>query len=90
MADQARRVVVEDYLVAVLEREVSARNAAGAELRMNAAGFPARKRSRTSIGTRGLPPNSREQLSLPEGSRSKHSTWCCSRLRGASSLFRET
>jgi DNA replication protein DnaC len=33
----------EDYLAAVLEREVSARNASGAELRIRAAGFPARK-----------------------------------------------
>ena len=33
----------EDYLAAVLEREVSARNASGAELRIKAAGFPARK-----------------------------------------------
>jgi DNA replication protein DnaC len=33
----------EDYLAAVLEREVSARNASGAQLRIRAAGFPARK-----------------------------------------------
>jgi DNA replication protein DnaC len=33
----------EDYLAAVLEREVSARNASGAQLRIKAAGFPARK-----------------------------------------------
>ena len=33
----------EDYLVAVLEREVAARNASGAELRIRAAGFSARK-----------------------------------------------
>ena len=33
----------EDYLAAVLEREVSARNASGAELRIRAAGFGARK-----------------------------------------------
>src|SRR5690349_11824641 len=33
----------EDYLAAVLDREVSARNASGAELRIRAAGFPARK-----------------------------------------------
>lgn len=45
MADQARDAgwTFEDYLAAVLEREVSARNASGAELRINAAGFPARK-----------------------------------------------
>ena len=33
----------EDYLAAVLEREVSARNASGAQLRIRAAGFPSRK-----------------------------------------------
>lgn len=33
----------EDYLAAVLEREVSTRNASGAELRIRAAGFTARK-----------------------------------------------
>lgn len=45
MADQARDAgwSFEDYLAAVLEREVSARNASGADLRIKAAGFPARK-----------------------------------------------
>src|SRR5436305_12942623 len=45
LADQARDAgwTHEDYLAAVLEREVSARNASGAELRTRAAGFPARK-----------------------------------------------
>ena len=33
----------EDYLAAVLEREVNARSASGAELRIRAAGLPARK-----------------------------------------------
>lgn len=33
----------EDYLAAVLEREVSARSASGAQLRIRAAGFPGRK-----------------------------------------------
>ncbi|TWH44405.1 DNA replication protein DnaC [Rhodococcus rhodochrous J38] len=44
-ADQARDAgwSFEDYLAAVLEREVSARNASGAESRIKAAGFPARK-----------------------------------------------
>ena len=43
LADQARDAgwSFEDYLAAVLEREVSARNASGAELRMRAAGFGA-------------------------------------------------
>ena len=45
LAGQARDAgwTHEDYLAAVLEREVSARNASGAELRIRAAGFPARK-----------------------------------------------
>src|SRR3546814_16292509 len=45
MADQARDAgwSFEDYLAAVLEREVSARNASGAELRITAAGIPARQ-----------------------------------------------
>ena len=42
LADQARDAgwTYEDYLAAVLEREVSARNASGAQLRIKAAGFP--------------------------------------------------
>lgn len=45
LADQARDAgwTHEDYLAAVLEREVSARNASGARLRIKAAGFPAAK-----------------------------------------------
>ncbi len=45
LADQARDAgwTHEDYLAAVLEREVSARNASGADLRIRAAGFGARK-----------------------------------------------
>jgi DNA replication protein DnaC len=45
LAGQARDAgwTHEDYLAAVLEREVSARNASGAQLRIRAAGFPARK-----------------------------------------------
>ena len=45
LADQARDAgwTHEDYLAAVLEREVSARNASGAEARIRSAGFPARK-----------------------------------------------
>jgi DNA replication protein DnaC len=45
LAGQARDAgwSFEDYLAAVLEREVSARNASGADLRIRAAGFPARK-----------------------------------------------
>ena len=45
LAEQARAAgwSHEDYLAAVLDREVAARNASGAELRVRAAGFPARK-----------------------------------------------
>ena len=45
LADHARDAgwTHEDYLAAVLEREVSARNASGAQLRIRAAGFAARK-----------------------------------------------
>lgn len=45
LADQARDAgwSFEDYLAAVLEREVSARNASGAQLRIRAAGFGAVK-----------------------------------------------
>ena len=45
LADQARDAgwTFEDYLAAVLEREVSARNASGADMRIRAAGFGARK-----------------------------------------------
>ena len=45
LADQARDAgwTHEGYLAAVLEREVAARNASGAQLRNRAAGFPAVK-----------------------------------------------
>jgi DNA replication protein DnaC len=45
LADHARDTgwTHEEYLAAVLEREVAARNASGAQLRIRAAGFPARK-----------------------------------------------
>ena len=45
LADQARDAgwSFEDYLAAVLEREVSARNTSGADMRIRSAGFGARK-----------------------------------------------
>ena len=45
LADQARDAgwSHEEYLAAVLDREVSARDASGAQLRIRAAGFPSRK-----------------------------------------------
>ena len=45
LADHARDAgwTHEEYLAAVLDREVAARNASGAQLRIRAAGFSARK-----------------------------------------------
>jgi len=45
LASQARDAgwTHQDYLIAVLDREVAARTASGAQLRIRAAGFPARK-----------------------------------------------
>ena len=45
LADHARDAgwTYEEYLAAVLDREVAARNASGAQLRIRAAGFGARK-----------------------------------------------
>src|SRR3954469_19722648 len=45
LADHARDAgwTHEEYLAAVLDREVAARNASGAQMRIRAAGFPARK-----------------------------------------------
>jgi DNA replication protein DnaC len=45
LASQARDAgwIHQDYLIAVLDREVAARTASGAQLRIRAAGFPARK-----------------------------------------------
>lgn len=45
LAEQARASnwTFEDYLAAVLDREVAARNASGAQLRIRAAGFAGRK-----------------------------------------------
>ncbi len=45
LADQARESSWshEEYLAAVLDREVAARDASGAQLRIRAAGFPSRK-----------------------------------------------
>ena len=45
LADHARDSgwTHEEYLAAVLDREVAARNASGAQLRIRAAGFPGRK-----------------------------------------------
>src|ERR1700712_2683492 len=66
LADQARDAgwSFEDDLAAVLEREVSARNASGAEPRIRAAGFSAAKRLRTSTGTPNRPSASKSRPCL--------------------------
>ena len=53
LADHARDAgwTHEEYLAAVLDREVAARNASGAQLRIRAAGFGARKTSARPAGT---------------------------------------
>ncbi|HSL37363.1 MAG TPA: ATP-binding protein [Arthrobacter sp.] len=53
LADQAREAgwSHEEYLAAVLSREVAAREASGAETRARAAGFPARKSLGSSTST---------------------------------------
>src|SRR3546814_19077638 len=68
LADQARDAgwSFEDYLAAVLEREVSARNASGARLRLRAAGFGAPRRWRTSTSTPN-PPSATRSPHSPRG-----------------------
>jgi hypothetical protein len=70
LADQARDAgwTHEDYLAAVLEREVSARNASGAAQRIRAAGFGAAKRSRTSTSTPNPPSANKSRRWPPAGS----------------------
>src|SRR5215211_3871932 len=52
LADHARDSgwTHEEYLAAVLDREVAARHASGAQLRIRAAGFPARKTIEEFVG----------------------------------------
>ena len=70
LADQARDAAwsFEDYLATVLEREVSARNASGAELRIRARCSPPARPSRASAGTHNRPVGSRSRFSPPPGS----------------------
>ena len=70
LADHARDAgwTHEEYLAAVLDREVAARNASGAQLRIRAAGFAAARPSRSSTGTPNPPSGSRSPPSPPEGS----------------------
>jgi hypothetical protein len=55
LADQARETgwTHEEYLAAVLSREVAAREASGAEARARAAGFPARLAALDKTGKYG-------------------------------------
>lgn len=79
LADQARDAgwSFEDYLAAILEREVSARNASGAELRIRAAGSRPARRSRTSTGTPSRLSVSRSRSSRRADSCWKRATSCC-------------
>ena len=63
LADNARDAgwTHEEYLAALLEREVAARNASGAQLRIRAAGFPPARVSRSSTGTPNPLPVSRSR-----------------------------
>jgi DNA replication protein DnaC len=63
LADRARDAgwTHEDYLAAVLEREVAARNASGARLRIRAAAFPAVKTLENSTSTTNPPPAPRSR-----------------------------
>jgi len=80
LADQARDEgwTHENYLAAVMEREVSARNASGAELRIRAAGFPARKTWRTSTLACRAPLETRSLPWPAADSSPKPATWSCS------------
>lgn len=68
----------EDYLAAVLEREVSARNASGAESRIRAAEFTSRKRSKASIGTPSPARGNRSRPWRRAHSSPRHATSCSS------------
>jgi DNA replication protein DnaC len=70
LADQARDAgwTHEDYLAAVLEREVSARNASGAQLRIRAAGSARSRPSRTSTSTPNQPSGNKSGPWPPAGS----------------------
>ena len=61
LADHARDAgwTHEEYLAAVLDREVAARNASGAQLRIRAAGLPARKTIEDLTGMPNLQSGSR-------------------------------
>ena len=80
LADQARDAswTHEDYLAAVLEREVSARNASGAQLRIKAAGFPATKTLEDFDFDAQPAARNRSPHSPPAGSSPKPATSCSS------------
>ena len=80
LADQARDAgwTHEDYLAAVLEREVSARNASGAQLRIRAAGFGAVKTLEDFDFDAQPRSANRSPRSPPAGSSPRPATWSCS------------
>src|SRR5215213_2752640 len=80
LADQARDAgwTHEDYLAAVLEREVSARNASGAAQRIRWAGFPARKTLDDLTGTSSRERVNRSPRSRRARSYPKPATLSCS------------
>src|SRR4051794_27496736 len=80
LADHARDAgwTHEEYLAAVLDGEVAARNASGAQLRIRAAGSPRGRRSTSSTGTPNPPSGSRSPAWHPAGSSPRPATSCCS------------
>lgn len=85
LAGQARDAgwTHEEYLAAVLDREVSARDASGAQLRIRAAGSGQPRRSRTSSSTTSPDSNATPSpTSQPGRSWPKPRTWSCSDHQG--------
>lgn len=78
LADHARDAgwTHEEYLAAVLDREVAARNASGAQLRSVPRDSATPRRSRSSTGTPNQPSASRSHPWHRAGSSPKHATWC--------------
>ena len=80
LADHARDAgwTHEEYLAAVLDREVAARNASGAQLRIRAAGFAARK-TIEEFDWDAQPAVRQQVAALASGGfLTEPATWCCS------------
>src|SRR5258708_6213953 len=92
LADQARDAgwTHEDYLAAVLEREVSARNASGANYASKPPGSRPERPSKTSTSTPNPPPGSRSPHSPAAGSSPKPATSCSSAPPGTGKTHCET